>query len=86
LKICFTDDFWDEFRRLPAQVQKQAKRAFEHLALDQRYPSLQYKCVNHAEGKYSIRINLVYRALGYMQGDEVTWYWIGHHSKYERLI
>ena len=86
MKLCFSDEFWNAFRQLSPHVQKQAKQAFEHFALDPRYPSLHFKCVNKNEAKYSIRVDRTYRALGYMQGEAVTWYWIGHHNEYDRLI
>jgi len=69
-------------------VRKQADRAFEHFALDTRYPSLQFKCVSKQQAQYSIRINKKgYRALGYMKNEEMHWYWIGgDHNEYERKI
>ncbi len=73
-------------KRLPPHVRKQADRAFEHLALDPQYPSLHFKCVNKVEEKYSMRIGRRYRALGYMQGNEVTWEWIGTHEEYNHLV
>ena len=86
MKLCFSEEFWKEFRQLSPHVQKQAKQAFEHFALDPRYPSLRFKCVNKSEAKYSIRVDRTHRVLGYMQGGEVIWYWIGPHDEYERLI
>lgn len=35
---------------------------------------------------YSIRIGQGYRALGERAGNEITWYWIGSHSEYDKLI
>jgi hypothetical protein len=29
---------------------------------------------------------LGYRALGLLKGDTVTWFWIGTHDEYERLL
>jgi len=86
VKISLTPKFEDLFRKLPAQVQKQADRAFEHLENNPRYPSLRLKCVDPQESRYSIRINDKYRALGLLQGDEITLDWIGPHGKYDHLI
>jgi hypothetical protein len=33
-----------------------------------------------------IRIGRDDRALGILEGDTVTWYWIGKHDTYERKI
>ena len=35
---------------------------------------------------YSVRITLSYRALAIVEGDKVTWFWIGSHADYTRLI
>jgi hypothetical protein len=88
LKICIRDDFWKSFNKLPPYAKKQANRAFEHLSLDVRYPSLHFKCVNKKLERYSIRINQKgYRALGHLIDGDVWWYWIGgDHDEYERKI
>ena len=88
MKNYFKTEFRKCYHQLPPYVQKQANRAFEHLVLDPRYPSLQFKCVNHQQAQYSIRINKKgYRALGYMEEGEMHWYWIGgDHHEYERKI
>ena len=86
MKLSFSHEFWDEFHQLPPHVQKQAKRAFERFADDPRYPSLHYKCVNKQRARYSIRIGYRFRALGRVQEDKITWYWIGPHSEYDHLI
>jgi hypothetical protein len=33
-----------------------------------------------------VRISIGYRALGIMVDNEITWFWIGGHDEYERLI
>jgi len=33
-----------------------------------------------------VRITLGVRALGVMDGDTVTWFWIGNHEAYERFF
>jgi hypothetical protein len=48
------------------------------------HPSLRFKPVG--EGFWSIRIGIHYRAIGYPEGDEVTWIWIGHHSEYDHIV
>jgi len=35
---------------------------------------------------WSVRITLGYRALGIVDGDIITWFWIGSHQDYERQI
>jgi hypothetical protein len=51
---------------------------------DTRHPSLRFKLL---QGKiWSIRVGDHYRALAEIEGRQVTWIWIGHHSEYDRLI
>jgi hypothetical protein len=49
-------------------------------------PGLQFKRVGRTRQVYSIRIGDHYRALGVLQDDVVTWFWIGTHDEYERLL
>jgi len=88
LKNYFRDDFWDLFQKLPLFAKEQANRAFAHLVLDTRYPSLQFKCVNKQKARYSIRINKKgYRALGHIVDGDMYWYWIGgDHDEYKQEI
>ena len=34
----------------------------------------------------SVRVGRRYRALGYQENDEVSWFWIGSHADYDRLV
>jgi len=31
-------------------------------------------------------VTLGYRALGLLEDEEVTWFWIGNHAEYDRLL
>ena len=48
--------------------------------------SLHFKRVSRKKPLYSARVGLDYRVLGMMDGDTVTWFWIGHHDEYDRLL
>jgi hypothetical protein len=75
--------FWQRYNALPPEVQRLADSAYEMLKTDTRHPSLQLKVV----GSYwSVRVGLHYRALAIQEGDDLVWFWIGHHSEYDRLI
>ena len=50
------------------------------------HPSLHFKCVNSAEAIWSVRITFAYRAVGILEGDIVTWFWIGNHDEYEKFF
>jgi len=50
------------------------------------HPSLHFKCVNRAEAIGSVRVTRGYRAVGVLDADTVTWFWIGGHDAYERFF
>jgi hypothetical protein len=45
-----------------------------------------FKLVNARLAVYSVRVGLNYRALGLMDGDQITWFWIGSHADYDTLL
>jgi hypothetical protein len=42
--------------------------------------------VGRRSAVYSIRVGLGWRALGLVEHDTVTWFWIGSHAEYDRLV
>ena len=76
--------FWEAYTLLPDSGKKGARKAFSLWRENPFHPSLHFKCVNQEEKIWSVRITLGYRALGILEGDTVTWFWIGGHEQYER--
>jgi len=35
---------------------------------------------------YSVRVGKGWRALGLVEGDTISWFWIGSHADYEKLL
>ena len=50
------------------------------------HPSLHFKKVHDRDPIYSARVTLGYRAVGLLEDDEITWFWIGTHAGYDRLL
>ena len=50
------------------------------------FPSLHFKCINAEENIWSVRITRGFRAIGILERDTVTWFWIGSHDDYERFF
>jgi hypothetical protein len=84
LKSKTLPSFWKAHQALPEEVQRAAKKAFLLWRESSFHPSLHFKCVNQEERIWSVRLTLGYRALGIMEGDTVTWFWVGSHEDYER--
>ncbi len=69
---------------LPKDIQRAARKSFRQWRESPFHPSLHFKCVNHEDRIWSVRLTLGYRALGIMEGDTVTWFWVGSHEDYAR--
>mgnify|MGYP001259511044 CR=1 FL=1 len=86
MKSTTTQRFWECYEALPGEVRKQAKRAYGLFASNPYHPSLHFKRIHSTRPIFSVRINIDYRAAGILEGDEITWFWIGSHPEYESLI
>jgi hypothetical protein len=81
-----TSRFWKAYEALEKDVQKQAREAYRFFRNDPQHPSLNFKMVVPSIPCYSIRVTRGYRAVGVLEDDTITWFWIGNHDDYERLI
>lgn len=67
-------------------MQVRARAAFRMFQQDPWHPGLQFKQIRGTSRYWSVRINDDFRAVGYRDGDEIEWYWIGGHDEYLRLV
>ncbi|MDH3444133.1 MAG: hypothetical protein OEN50_09450 [Deltaproteobacteria bacterium] len=81
-----TAQFRKIFTELPADVQRQARRAYRIFHESPNHPSLRFKPVHPTRPIYPARISSDYRAVGTLDGDEIIWYWIGSHADYNKLL
>ncbi|HHB90733.1 MAG TPA: hypothetical protein ENK60_05450 [Anaerolineae bacterium] len=86
MKSSITKDFRKRFERLPKDVQRRAKRAFQRWQHDPFHPSLHFKRVSKTHPIYSVRIGSDYRALGLIKNGTIIWFWIGSHNEYDNLL
>jgi hypothetical protein len=49
------------------------------------HPGLQFKRIHNQEDVYSVRVGIGWRALGLLEGDTISWFWIGSHAEYDKL-
>jgi len=75
--------FWDRYRRLPQDVRDRADAQFDLLLANAWHPSLRLK---RTGAFWSARVTDGYRALAIREGRTFTWFWIGDHDEYERLL
>lgn len=78
--------FWTAYRRLDSRLKNQAKKAYKLWMSNPFHNSLNFKCINTNEKIWSVRITQGYRAIGILDEDTVTWFWIGHHDDYLRFL
>lgn len=57
-----TARFRKAFKRLPKQIQRQAREAYKLFRQDPYHPSLRFKRVHPTRPIYSVRISVDYRA------------------------
>jgi hypothetical protein len=86
MKSQATRPFWQQYWALPPEIRQRARQAYKLWRDNPAHPSLFFKRVKESQPIYSVRIGLGYRALGLLKGDTVTWFWIGTHDEYDRLI
>jgi mRNA-degrading endonuclease RelE of RelBE toxin-antitoxin system len=78
--------FWEDYQRLPKDIQALADKNFELLKSDPYHPSLHFKKVNIRKQLWSVRIGAQYRALGVEKSEGIVWFWIGSHTEYDKLL
>ena len=86
MKSRTTRKFWRLFDDLPSEVQQRARDVYRQFATNPALTGLHFKRVDQANPVYSVRIGLHYRALGLLDGGIITWFWIGTHDDYERVL
>ena len=88
MKSRTTRQFRALYERLPDTVRRQARQAYRQFKSDSSTPGLNFERIHRAKSPiYSARVSEQYRVLGRKEDDEtITWFWIGTHSEYDKLI
>jgi hypothetical protein len=81
-----TPRFWAAYRELPPDVREAARKAYRLFRDNTGHPSLHFKKVHDQDPIYSVRVTLGYQAVGRLEDDGMTWFWIGAHAEYDRLL
>jgi len=86
MKSHTTRRFRQLFASLPRQVQHQARQSYRLFCQNPSYPGLHFKQVHADPSIYSVRVGISYRAIGVRDGKNITWFWIGSHADYDKLL
>jgi len=81
-----TPRFWAAYRDLPPEIRDPARKAYRLFLENPGHPSLHFKKVHSRDPIYSARVTLGYRALGLLEDGDITWFWIGSHAEYDRIL
>jgi hypothetical protein len=81
-----TPRFWAAYRDLPEESRERAREAYQLFRANPSHPSLHFKKVHSHDPVYSVRVSLACRAVGLREDEEITWFWIGTHADYDRLL
>ena len=79
-------EFLQAYRTLDPEIRAKVKRSYELFITNPRHGSLRFKRIRSRRNTYSARIDDNYRVLGRLDGNVITWYWVGPHDEYERMI
>ena len=81
-----TPRFWAAYRELPSETRDLVQKVYRLFRENPKHPSLHFKKVHDRDPIYSARVTLGYRALGLLEDEDITWFWIGSHAEYDRLL
>lgn len=75
--------FWRLYHQLPPKIKRLAEKNYRLWVADHWHPSLHFKKVKNY---WVARVSEDYRAVGIEARGTITWFWIGSHDEYERLL
>ena len=78
--------FWKLYRKLPPAVRAGARLAYRQFSADPSHPSLRFHRLFNDPHFWSVRISKNHRAVGILQGDTITWVWVGDHKAFDRAF
>ena len=85
MKSEINQHFLDAYRKLSPEVRELARASYRRFRENPNHPGLYFKRLQGTD-LYSVRIGIAHRALGTMTGDTMTWFWIGSHAEYDKLV
>lgn len=89
MRSVVTQDFRERLAQLPAAIQQQACAAYRVFKVNPTHPGLRFhKVTVKRSGRtlWSVSIGIHYRALAQEKDGVLEWFWIGHHTVYDKLL
>jgi hypothetical protein len=86
MKSATLPSFWKAYQLLEEDIKQRVRKSYRLWERNPFHPSLHFKCINDEEEIWAVRVTRGYRAVGVLNKDIVTWFWIGNHDEYERYF
>ncbi|MBU3666372.1 MAG: hypothetical protein FGM15_10930 [Chthoniobacterales bacterium] len=87
MKSRATARFWKLYEALPLEVQALSTKTYRLWRDNPQHPSLHFKQLSGRGGRFSVRIGIHYRAVGWKpEPSAIEWVWIGSHAEYDKLL
>lgn len=82
-----TSRFWRLYGNLPADIRQLADKAHRLWCGNPRHPSLHFKRLPGGGDRFSVRIGIHCRAIGWQpESSTAEWVRIGSHAEYDKLV
>lgn len=78
--------FWRCYHQLPADVRKTATDASRLFSSNPNHPSLRFSRMHWDPRYWYARVSRNYRAVGIVNGNTITWVWIGSHADFDKMF
>ena len=78
--------FWKLYGQLPPSIRLEAQQAYRQFMANPQHPGLHFHRLFNDPRLWSVRITRDYRAVGMLEGDTITWIWIGSHDDFDRAF
>ncbi len=79
-------NFWKLYRQLTQKVREAARKAYRHFRVDPTHPSLHFHRLKTNDELWSVRVTKNHRAVGLVDRNTITWFWIGNHEDFDRAF
>lgn len=85
MKSRTTKRFWELYYALPREIQERADKAYILWLDSPNHPGIHSNAWT-IKSRSIRRASAANAALGVLRGETITWYWIGKHEIYDRLL
>lgn len=79
-------EFWRCYRALPKDVREAARDAYRAFVANPTSKGLNFERLRANRDVCTVRVNRQCRAMGVIDGDTITWVWIGTHADFDRMF